>query len=202
MLQTGDGVPVRAAEGKRRAILEAVLEVIADTGLQSVTHRRVAATAGVPLGSTTYYFRTRDDLIRAAFQHSLAGTDRLVSRLGHDRPAETVEQLALFMAELAMREFEIPGRVRVEYELILAASRDPLLAVTLHAAERVWIAGLAESLEALSVPRPLQVARAILHLFRGFEVERLTLPSADPAGLARRIIDLVSSARRDPAQGA
>ena len=54
-------------EQTRNSILEAALRVIAELGLRSVTHRAVAAEAGVQLSLTTYYFKDIDELIEQAF---------------------------------------------------------------------------------------------------------------------------------------
>jgi len=63
----------RPDPGQRRtAILDATLRLIAKGGIDSVTHRRVAAEAGVSLSSTTYYFATREDIIHEAFRHKLS----------------------------------------------------------------------------------------------------------------------------------
>ena len=51
-------------EASRQAILDATIRVIAAGGLTSVTHRAVAAEAGVSTASTTYHFATLDDLLR------------------------------------------------------------------------------------------------------------------------------------------
>ena len=56
----------RDPEGRRRVIVEAAAEVIAREGTRKLTHRRVAQQAGVPLGSTTQYFSSIDELRRAA----------------------------------------------------------------------------------------------------------------------------------------
>ena len=56
----------RDPEGRRRAIIEAAAEIIASEGTRKLTHRRVAQQAGVPLGSTTQYFSSIDELRRAA----------------------------------------------------------------------------------------------------------------------------------------
>ena len=50
-------------EARRDAILRATLEVIAAHGTDGVTHRAVAARAGVPLSATTYWVSSRDDLL-------------------------------------------------------------------------------------------------------------------------------------------
>ncbi|HEV2651233.1 MAG TPA: TetR family transcriptional regulator, partial [Rhizomicrobium sp.] len=60
------------AEGRKREILEAALRVVAKGGADSVTHRSVADVAQVPLGSLTYYFESREDLIREAFRLYIA----------------------------------------------------------------------------------------------------------------------------------
>jgi TetR/AcrR family transcriptional regulator, regulator of biofilm formation and stress response len=52
---------------RRTRILRAALEVIASEGVHAASYRRVAAQAGVPLGSTTYYFSDLETLIVSAF---------------------------------------------------------------------------------------------------------------------------------------
>ena len=58
----------RDPEGRRRAIVEAAAELIAHEGTRKLTHRRVAERAGVPLGSTTQYFASIDELRRAGLE--------------------------------------------------------------------------------------------------------------------------------------
>lgn len=55
----------RNPEGRKRAIVEAAAEILALEGTRKLTHRRVAQQAGVPLGSTTQYFSSIDELRRA-----------------------------------------------------------------------------------------------------------------------------------------
>jgi TetR/AcrR family transcriptional regulator, regulator of biofilm formation and stress response len=42
---------------RQQRIAEAAIQVVADRGVEGLTHRAVAAGAEVPLGSTTYYRR-------------------------------------------------------------------------------------------------------------------------------------------------
>src|ERR1035437_6508555 len=53
---------------RREALLEAVLRIVADTGADAVTHRRVAQEAGLPLASTTYWFDSKEHLLTAALE--------------------------------------------------------------------------------------------------------------------------------------
>src|SRR3954453_24204782 len=55
-------------EARIEEILRATLDLIRRDGLGAVTHRTVAEASGVPLGSLTYYFATKQDLLRAALR--------------------------------------------------------------------------------------------------------------------------------------
>lgn len=55
----------RDPERRKRQIVEAAAELISQEGTRHLTHRRVAEHAGVPLGSTTQYFKSIDDLRHA-----------------------------------------------------------------------------------------------------------------------------------------
>lgn len=58
----------RAVE-KRQAILNSAIELLLSEGLKGVTHRHVAAAAGVPVGSIGYYYSTREKLVSTCFEH-------------------------------------------------------------------------------------------------------------------------------------
>lgn len=58
----------RDPEARRAAIVEAAAALITEAGVVDLTHRRVAAKAGVPLGATTYYFASLDELSAAAIE--------------------------------------------------------------------------------------------------------------------------------------
>ncbi|TNF89261.1 MAG: TetR family transcriptional regulator [Gammaproteobacteria bacterium] len=70
MAETETTTRKRRSKGEqtRQAILDGALGVIARDGLRGVTHRSVAAEAGVQLSLTTYYFKDIDTLIREAFE--------------------------------------------------------------------------------------------------------------------------------------
>lgn len=57
-------------ERKRQQILDASVQVFGTGGAVAVTHRAVAKVANVPLGSTTYYFTDRDDLLLQTMAHA------------------------------------------------------------------------------------------------------------------------------------
>jgi DNA-binding transcriptional regulator YbjK len=191
------------AERRRRAILDATLRVISAGGVDAVTHRRIAAEAGVALGSTTYYFASREELVRQAFRHYLEEVTAALGSLGREKPLESAEAIAELLTEVARREFAEPALVLAEYELVLYAARDPVLAQDWNAYERGIEAQLAGPLENLGADRPVDAARTVIELMRGFELGRLTRPSASIEDLRRHlelVICALTSSR--PAGGA
>jgi DNA-binding transcriptional regulator YbjK len=103
-------------EARRAALQGAVLRVLERGGPGAVTHRAVAAEAGVPLAAATYYFASIDELLVSAlltateqqvalFSHlespSIAETARLLHDWTHNRRAELIAQYELLF--LAMR---------------------------------------------------------------------------------------------------
>jgi DNA-binding transcriptional regulator YbjK len=93
---------VTAGPGARRAaIVEATLRVIGERGADAVTHRAVAAAAGVPLASTTYYFASKDELVREAFALAIERSLALVEAHAAGVDGPVVDRLvALAEAQL------------------------------------------------------------------------------------------------------
>ncbi len=173
---------------RRYEILEAALRVIGDGGPDAVTFRRVATSAKAPLSSLTYYFASRDQLIRDAFRLYISEATAFMSELETERRPHTAAGVVEFVLEVARREFAVnPAIVPIEYELILYARRDPEIARDFNAYERWMEARLAASLEVLGAQRPVDAARTIIDVVRGFEIEWLTHPEAEFQDLERRL---------------
>src|SRR3954466_4262628 len=119
--------PVRQSRGEERIdeILRATLGVIRREGLGGVTHRTISDACGVPLGSLTYYFATKQDLLRAALRLFVAEDVARVRARAEEliaREAAAPEVIAVFAAALAADE---AGGV-AQFDLYLEASRDPV----------------------------------------------------------------------------
>ena len=121
-------VAEQATQGRREAILEAALRVIGSRGREAVTHRAVAEEAGVPLGSTTYYFDSRDDLLAQALEHVATEAVARYERLAADlRSVKTAEELADGLLSELVAAAEDRTAYIAEYELWLEAGRRPEL---------------------------------------------------------------------------
>src|SRR3712207_192480 len=97
-------VPQQArGEERRQRILRAALAVIGRLGIGAVTHRSVAEEAGVPLGSLTYWFATKDDLLREALRLFVEEEALRLRRVGAEltgdlAPEEIAERFAEVLA--------------------------------------------------------------------------------------------------------
>ncbi|MDI3404862.1 TetR/AcrR family transcriptional regulator [Streptomyces cavernicola] len=112
---------------RRQRIIDAAIRVVGAKGIAGLSHRTVAAEADVPLGSTTYHFKTLDDLMVAALRQSNEGFAKVVREHGGalaDPAADLAAELARLTGEWL--DGDRTG-VELEYELYLAALRRPAL---------------------------------------------------------------------------
>ena len=179
------GPPVRRrqqrGEERRQAIVEATLRIIQADGLEGVTHRRVADEAEVPLAATTYYFSSKEDLMRAAMEcliASEAGRLQVIADAvaGADITlAEGVEAVIAWQLGLLREQ---PLAQFAEFELFLRVARTAPPGAGVPA----WAAGFREvargALEALGAEDPVQDAHALVALVHGLVLHALT--SGDP----------------------
>ena len=176
----------RSRRGAERIdeILRATLEVIARDGLGAVTHRTVSEASGVPLGSLTYYYATKQDLLRAALQLYVSED---VARL-----RQTAEELLAAGApgeEVVERFADVlqqDGSSGVaQFDLYLEASRDPVLRETAIESLRAYAEVAELGLRAAGVPDPAAAAPVIVAALDGLGLQRLAAgPEAPEIGPA------------------
>lgn len=109
-------------ERRRRDLVDAALRVAARDGVTAITHRAVAAEAGVAATAGTYYFPTVDDLLAAVIT---AGMERFTTEL--TQRLEQAATVAAFAEYLAHTLHHDRQRLITEYELYLLAARRPEL---------------------------------------------------------------------------
>lgn len=116
-------VSVRAEASRqvREAIVEATVRITASEGVAAVTHRRVAAEAGVSLSSTTWHFATKGDILVAALrwteQHEVSHITEIAGRI--ESVDDWVEELAEWLVGQVTDEREIAVALyRLQIELL------------------------------------------------------------------------------------
>jgi DNA-binding transcriptional regulator YbjK len=145
----------RQQSDRRQLILDTTLRLIAAGGIDSVTHRKVADAAGIPLGSTTYYFDSREHLLGEAFEYyitmAMALHESLISG-----PINSSHELVDFLVELTERELDDEPLLLAEYEMTLFAARNERIAGLLHEWDSVMIANIVAALTGLGATRSLE----------------------------------------------
>jgi TetR/AcrR family transcriptional regulator, regulator of biofilm formation and stress response len=183
-LITPESSVVRTARGeaRRTRILDAVLTIVGREGTGAVTHRAVAAIAGVPLAATTYYFSSRDDLLAEALEHA-ARED--LAELEHDAAEFAADPLTA--ATLADRlTANVAGWLRggrpallAKYEISLESARRPELAATSRAWTDAYLRAIAPALAKLGSPDPQRDGSIVFAAVCGMVLDELAAPQPE-----------------------
>jgi DNA-binding transcriptional regulator YbjK len=120
----------RNGDERRRELCDAAINVLAEQGSRGLTHVQVDRYAGLPGGTTSYYFRTRAALLRAVGQR-VADIDVANLRSVSEEPLDPQAPFA-HVARLVIMQSHGEGLAlnRARHELLLSAARDPALAET------------------------------------------------------------------------
>lgn len=185
---------------RREEITDAAISALAAQGMRGLTHRAVDNAAGLPQGSTSYYFRTRDALLHGVLDRML---ELELAQLDESVLPERLVDLEEFTAAAAGlvsrwldEEWE---RTLARYELALEATRRPALHRALVEARAAFQRIGERLLSEAGVPDPAARIRILVALLDGLVFEQATkLPAGtiNRAELHETITDLFRHAMR------
>jgi TetR/AcrR family transcriptional regulator, regulator of biofilm formation and stress response len=177
----GDGRRTRGTE-RRDLLLQTTLRLIAEDGIDAVSHRAVAQAAGVPLGSTTYWFDSRQAMLEESLEHFVRSEigalhDRLAGLRGASLSRRRLvdELTALLLPQLE----EDRWRTVAQYTLLQEASRNAALRPLCREWTEAWDAELEAVFASLGVPDPELEARMFLAMLDGLLLAQLAAPDED-----------------------
>jgi AcrR family transcriptional regulator len=135
----------------------------------------VDAAAGLPAGSTSYSFRTRQALLDAV-------ADRLVERDTDDVATLLVEIATSEKPDLTdlgrlLRSWADPGRrsrALARYELFLEASRNPAMSERLRAPRDAFVAFTEAAVRRAGGPKDAQLGLLLTAAFEGLLLNEIT----------------------------
>jgi DNA-binding transcriptional regulator YbjK len=182
---------------RREALLEAVLQIVAEVGAEAVTHRRVAEQAQLPLASTTYWFDSKEDLLTAALQlaaeRDVARLHELADRLRERDPLEAVLATVLDPVD----EPSSRASLMATYALLLEAARRPALQELARRWTDAYLETIGELLQRAGSARPREDAQLILAAADGLLLEQLAAGDAeDPRPALARLVHILVGPRR------
>ncbi|MFH8250159.1 TetR/AcrR family transcriptional regulator [Microbacterium sp. B2969] len=168
---------------RRNRIIDAALEVIVEEGVHQTTHRRIAARAGVPLGSLTYYFESLSEILEEAFVH-LSGrmaaeySAALVAARTRDEACEAVVDL------ICGGSYADEGGVRALFEMYSYGNYN----TRVHDLCRDWLFASRHSLgRHFSEP----TARALDALIEGWPMHQAWERAAVDRSLVRAVVGAI-----------
>lgn len=166
----GEAVGRNVDPGRRDRIIDAALNVIATEGVAGTSHRRVAAVAGVPLGSMTYHFSGMEELLREAFSRF---ADRSADQFDARMQSAHTRSDALNAVMSAILNEQSQADTVMTYELYTLAARD-------HEYQHITERWMSRSRAALERHFDSRTARLLDALMEGLNIHRAL--DRDPAG--------------------
>ncbi|MEJ7634196.1 TetR family transcriptional regulator [Aeromicrobium sp.] len=157
---------------RRDELLAAAIELFAEGGSRAITHRAVAARAGLPSATTTYYFESIDELIREALgSHIDQWTRDLEALSAVDLDIEvSLDDASQFISHIFSARG--PEVAALELAIFLAAARAPELRHAAAHAIRAFEGLTLRMLNRVGVHDADMLAASIVTLIAGTAVRR------------------------------
>lgn len=169
-------------EVRRDAMIAAALVLIAEGGIAAATVRAIAEIAGVSPGLIRHYFKTKEDLTRAAYQALMERMTQTSALVLDTAPDGAVARLAAFVAASLRPPVVDPAAMGLWAGFIHRVQRDPQL----REVHRTTYLGYRDVLQALIAALPRDVDAATLRaeaiacngVIDGLWLEGCALPEA------------------------
>ena len=157
-----------SAEERRSEIIDAAARAIVAKGVGGFRVRDVADEAGVSQPLVSTHFRSRDELVLAAFVQSDERASAAVRELADADPAATGRE-----------------RLLIQVRTSIDAGGDPVIEQSWHLWQEVWTHGLVEeSLRGAVLERLRVWLKRIEELIEQGQADGSLRPGVDPAGAA------------------
>ncbi|WP_158892092.1 TetR/AcrR family transcriptional regulator [Amycolatopsis anabasis] len=165
---------------RRERVLDAAVTVLGSQGSRRLTHRAVDAEAGLPAGTTSNHFRTRDALVSGVLARVAEREQEQARELAAALTPGDPDALADGMAEF-VHHLLGPARTQTlaRHALFLEAAWDNQLRYQLAAAAGHAAAPLREQLVAAGSADPDAHLRLLLDYLDGLVLHQLAMPVPD-----------------------
>lgn len=167
------------ASERQRPLMEATLRIIGRNGIDRVTHRAVAAEAGLSLGAITHHFKSRDALVEAALHHALTRETARLHALARGLQDRAFDMQAWLDGLTGWYATELRENADVHiacYEAFLAAARSPRHADVVQSWFETWRQSAALALAAAGSANPPRHAALFVATLTGLVLQQLAAP--------------------------
>lgn len=180
---------------RRLALTDAAIDILGASGIHELSHRAVDAAAGVPAGTASNYFRSRDELLEAVAGRvlDLHLADMEAARDAVTGTPDRAQLAAMIGASLYDAATRGRRRFLAVYELTLEATRRPALEAAMARLATASLEAMVGYHRALGLQTSELQIQMLLTLFGGALLTLVTVPpeAVTPqyaAALARSIV--------------
>ncbi|WP_327089138.1 TetR family transcriptional regulator [Nonomuraea sp. NBC_01738] len=172
-----------ARSARVTTLLEAAITIVAAGGLRGLTHRAIDTGAGVPPGSTSYYFRTRQALLQGLMEYIAEQEQHDIDRAavspelaGAPMRTQAADLVAGILAHWVgpMRE-----RTRVRVEMRLVATEQPELREAIDGLRARFVESSRQVLALAGSPATDANTYLVYGLLEGLTYDGVTRPATE-----------------------
>ena len=186
----GDTAQLSAKELK---IVDGALELLKQGGDAGLTMRKLAERTDMRLSNVQYYFKSRDDVLKAMATRYFAECSAQIEALAEDNPGTTARQRAkrLILSGLQHGD-ELSDMCRIFRELWAISSRNVVIRDHMATYYRNFAAQIADIVlgGGADPERRARVASLLLPFIEGYSITAPSLPLSTPE-IAEMLTDLV-----------
>lgn len=172
----------------RERIIGASVALVGERGASALTHRQVDARAGLPIGSTSNYFRTKAALLKGAIEGVITSESPLLEVV---KSVETRDELqaGLLGFVRAVTGEEMQSVTAARLALFLEGRHDPELRAWVAEARAGYTTVLSQTLSRLGAADPTAGATALMAVMEGSIVAITCTPAEDPSPAISVVLD-------------
>lgn len=171
-IRSREGGYARGREG-HETILRAALSLLVEQGYRAMSMRKVAAACGMKLGNLTYYFPTKEDLVRELLGAVISSYEIEFEAIIHEEgvsPEQRLQEICM----LVLEDIRTKKTTRIFPELWALSNHDPFVFDRVHELYARARAPLLAIIEEIN-PSLSEEQRQALALFISASMEGLTV---------------------------
>ena len=177
---------------RRSHILDAAIDILCDDGVGGLTHRQVDTRAGVPAGTTSNYFRTREALLEAMAARTVDLHWQRVEALQSAIGPMSRDALKTLMFRMLEPDDQMRRWTLARFELFMESTRRTQLQPMMRELQAAAVKSATLIFEAAGFTPAPERMDELSRLLNGFVFSNLTLApepgTQDAAGLVDRLL--------------
>lgn len=174
---------------RRTQILDAAIDILADTGVGGLTHRQVDQRAGVPAGTTSNYFRTRLALLEAVAARTVELHWQRVELLQSTIGSMTRDGVKALLTQMLSPDETMRRFTLARFELFMDGTRRPELQPFLKDLQAAAVKSATLIIESAGFTPTASQMEELSRLLNGWLFSSLTIPGAESsADLVDRLL--------------